>query len=172
MKKILSLVAFFCFTTVMFAQERSSAKIEGFRSFEWGQKLEDMTTEDGDAPNFIPIEKLKDGSYYIIANENLNIGNVLLTSINYVFSRKDDKFYKVVLTGKKEDVEQMKFIIEYKYGKSQNDTQKDDKQLKQWLIQNVNMVLTDYDFKKFELTIESNWEAAEAFKKNTNVTDF
>ena len=171
MKKILSLVAFFCLSTATFAQDSGPSKIEGFRTFEWGQKIDEMTME-AETPNFIPTEKLKDGSYYILANEDLIIGNVLLSSINYVFSKKDDKFYKVILTGKKEDVEQMRFIVEYKYGKHQNETQKDDYTTKQWIIQNVSISLIDYEFKKFELIIESDWEAAEAFKKNTNVTDF
>lgn len=171
MKHIFTYIVLFAFTSNIFAQEVGPSKITGFRTFEWGQKLNEMTI-DGETPNFIETEKLKDGSYYILANENLVIGNVLLTGINYVFSKKDDKFFKTLLTGRKDDVQQMLFIIEYKYGKHVNETKKDDKVIKQWIIQNVSITLTEYEFKKFELTIESDWEAAEAFKKNTNVTDF
>lgn len=150
-----------------------TSNIEGFRSFTWGQELTEMKI-DGEVANFIKIDKdlEKDGDYYILTDENLLIGNVLLKNIEYVFSKKDGKFYKVVLTGKKEDVEQMSFIVDYKYGDSINEDEKDNQTIKQWLINNVNIILKDYTLHKFELMIESNWEAAEAFRKNTSVDDF
>lgn len=171
MKRILSIVAILCFTSTIFAQENETSKIDGFRTFKWGQILEEMT-KDGEQPNFIETEKLKDGAYYILAEENLMIGNVLLSGINYVFSKKDDKFFKVVLTGKKIDVEQMQFIVDYKYGEHVNETERDDKIIMQWIVEDVTITLIDYKYNKFELILESNWEAVQAFKKNTNVSDF
>jgi len=155
-----------------FAQD-AEKKIEGFRSFEWGQELSEMKV-NGEVANFIKIDtdKEKDGDYYILAEENLMIGNILLKNIEYVFSKKDGKFYKVVLTGKKEDVEQMTFIVDYKYGENLNEDKKDDQVIKQWLINNVTITLKDFNLHKFELLLESDWEAAEAFRKNTSVEDF
>lgn len=171
MKHILTLLLLVGFASANFAQEDSPTKIEGFRTFEWGLKLDEMM-KDGEQPNFIETEKLKDGTYYVLAEENLMIGNVLLSGINYVFSKKDDKFFKVVLTGKKIDVEQMQFIVDYKYGEHLNETIKDDKVIMQWIVEDVTITLVDHKYNKFELILESNWEAVQAFKKNTNVSDF
>ena len=171
MKYIFTLLTVLTLSFSSFAQNDAEQKIKGFRSFEWGQVIEEMTT-NGEEPNFIQTEKMKDGKYFILAEENLVLGNVLLTGIQYVFSKKDDKFYKVILKGKKEDVEQMDFIVNYKYGENLNYDEKDSKVIKQWIVDNVTVTLTDFEFNTFELTIESDWEAAEAFKKNTSVTDF
>lgn len=171
MKHILTIILLVGFVTAGYAQKDAPNKIKGFRTFDWGNKLEKLT-KDGEQPNFIETEKLKDGTYYILAEENLMLGNVLLSGINYVFSKKDDKFYKVVLTGKKVDVEQMQFIVDYKYGEHLNETEKDDKKIMQWIVDDVTITLIDHKFNKFELILESNWEAVQAFKKNTNVTDF
>lgn len=171
MKHILTILLLVGFATATFAQETTKGKIKGFRTFEWGQILEELTKE-GEQPNFIETEKLKDGTYYVLADENLMLGNILLTNINYVFSKKDDKFFKVQLTGKKVDVEQMQFIVNYKYGEHLNEIDKDDKLTKQWIVDDVTISLVDHQYNKFELMIESNWEAVQAFKKNTNVSDF
>jgi len=149
------------------------SKVEGFRTFKWGQEVSEMKVEE-EVANFIKIDtdKEKDGDYYILADENLVVGNILLKKIEYVFSKKDGKFYKVILTGKKDDVDQMSFIVDYKYGDNLNEDKKDNKVIKEWLINNVSIILRDFNLHKFELVIESDWEAAEAFRKNTNVNDF
>ncbi len=171
MKNIITLLL--SFTILSFAVAQEGKKIEGFRSFEWGQEIQEMKV-NGEVANFIKIdkEKEKDGDYYVLADENLVIGNVLLKQIEYVFSKKDGKFFKVILEGKKEDVDQMNFIVDYKYGSNLNEDSKDDKVIKEWIINNVTITMQDYKFNKFYLTLESDWEAAEAFRKNTNVNDF
>ena len=155
-----------------FSNAQEDKKIKGFRSFEWGQELSEMKV-NGEVANFIKVESdNNDGDHYILADENLMIGNVLLKNIEYVFSKKDGKFYKVILTGKKEDSEQMTFIVDYKYGDNLNEDKKDDKVIKEWLVNDVTIKLEDYNLHKFILVLESDWEAAEAFRKNTHVSDF
>ena len=172
MKQIVTLFLTVSLFANVFAQE-DKTKIEGFRSFTWGQEITEMKV-NGEVANFIKMEKEKekDGDYYILADENLKIGNVMLKNIEYVFSKKDGKFFKVVLNGKKADSEQMNFIVDYKYGENLNEDAKDDKVIKEWIVNNVTITMKDYNLHKFELTIESDWEAAEAFRKNTNVSDF
>lgn len=171
MKYIVTIFTIFALSANVFAQTKTDNKIDGFRTVKWGDKISEIMI-NGELANFIETEKAKDGTYYILPSENLMLGNVLLNEIRYVFSKKDDKFYKVALTGKKEDVDQIKFIVNYKYGENVNETAKDDKIIQQWIIKNVTITLTDYTFNKFELIIESDWEAAEAYKKNTSVSDF
>mgnify|MGYP006077011699 FL=1 len=172
MKYIITLfVAVSLFASTNAQTEKS--KILGFRDFNWGQEISEMIV-DGELANFIKMEKEKekDGDYYILAEENLMIGNVLLSSIEYVFSKKDAKFFKVILTGKKIDSEQMNFIVGFKYGENANIDTKDDRVIKEWIINNVSITMKDYTLHKFELILKSDWEAAEAYRKNTNVSDF
>ncbi|MGB0885530.1 MAG: hypothetical protein ACPGVH_00360 [Chitinophagales bacterium] len=170
MKYIITIFTIFALSANVFAQTAEN-KIEGFRTLKWGDEISNIMI-NGEVANFIETEKAKEGTFYILPSDNLMIGNVLLDEIKYVFSKKDDKFFKVSLTGKKEDVEQMKFIVNHKYGEHINETEKDDKIMRQWIVNNVTITLKDFTFNKFELLIESDWEAAEAYKKNTNVTDF
>ena len=170
MKYIITIFTIFALSANVFAQTAEN-KIEGFRTLKWGDEISNIMI-NGEVANFIETEKAKEGTFYILPSDNLMIGNVLLDEIKYVFSKKDDKFFKVSLTGKKEDVEQMKFIVNHKYGEHLNETEKDDKIMRQWIVNNVTITLKDFTFNKFELLIESDWEAAEAYKKNTNVTDF
>lgn len=172
MKQIITLFFALFLMTNIYAQS-DAKKIKGFRSFEWGQELSEMK-KDGEAANFIKMEADKDkgGDVFILAGENLMLGNVLLTSVEYVFSKKDNKFFKVILTGKKADTEQMDFIVDYKYGSFKNEDTKDDFVIKQWIVENVTVSLKEFSLHKFELSISSDWEAAEAFRKNTSVSDF
>lgn len=145
-------------------------RIKDFRKMEWGKSIDELST-NGELV-FIETAKEKDGTHYVLADENLIIGNVSLTKIEYVFSKKDDKFYKVILTGRKADVEQMKFIVDYKYGTHSNENVTDNNVVKEWLVSNVKIMLNDFAYNKFTLVIESDWEAVEAYRKNTNVSDF
>lgn len=145
-------------------------RIKDFRKMEWGKSIDELST-NGELI-FIETAKEKDGTHYVLADENLIIGNVSLTKIEYVFSKKDDKFYKVILTGRKADVEQMKFIVDYKYGTHSNENVTDNNVVKEWLVSNVKIMLNDFAYNKFTLVIESDWEAVEAYRKNTNVSDF
>lgn len=172
MKHIITLFIAISLFATSYAQTEK-AKVEGFRSFKWGEEMSEMKV-NGELANFIKMDKenTKDGDYYILADENLMIGNVRLGSIEYVFSKKDGKFFKVVLTGKKADSEQMNFIVDYKYGENANEDAKDDRVIKEWIINNVTITMKDFTLHKFELILKSDWEAAEAYRKNTNVSDF
>jgi hypothetical protein len=66
----------------------------------------------------------------------------------------------------------MKFILDYKFGTFKNESKVDNVSYKQWLVKDVTFTLGVYEFMKFEVKIESNWQASVAYKKNTNVDDF
>lgn len=173
MKKIITLlfVAGLLFTTAQVVPER----IEGFRDFTWGSHVDSVYTNAGTKVIFTPANKvdlLNGGKFYTIMNDNLLIGSVQLTNIYYVFSDKTNRLYKVILEGKKQDVDQMDFIVDYKYGKHVNELVDDDKVSKQWIVADVTLSLYNFNYNKFEFELLSDWEAAEAYKKNTNVNDF
>ncbi len=150
------------------------SRIEGFRDFKWGSHV-DSVERDGEAVVFSPATKvdlLNGGKFYTLANDHFMLGSLSLTNIYYVFSESTNKLYKVILEGKKSDVEQMDFIVDYKYGQHVNEAIDDDKISKQWIVADVTLSLFNFNYNKFEFELLSDWEAAEAYKKNTSVTDF
>jgi hypothetical protein len=170
-----SLFILICLSLFSIANAQTNTeRIEGFRDFKWGSHL-DSIVRDGSPVQFIPANKvdlLNGGKFYTLAQENLMLGSIQLTNIYYVFSEDNSRLYKVILEGKKSDVEEMDFIVDYKYGSHLNEKMDDDKVSKQWLIKDVTLSLYNFNYNKFEFELWSDWEAAEAYQKNTNVTDF
>ena len=99
------------------------------------------------------------------------LGAVKLDRVLYIFN-DEDRFYKVFLQGGLDQLEQMKFILTYKFGDFRNESYVDDSHITQWLIKDVTFTLKEISKSRFELTIESSWQASEDYKKNTSVDDF
>lgn len=176
MKNLFLAISFFMIASGINAQNAEETKsIEGFRDFYWGQHVDSIFRE-GEKVNFSKVERNgvqeQDGNYYVINGENLKIGAIDLTQIYYVFSSKDNRLFKVLIEGRKKDTDQMRFIVDYKYGERVNEAAKDDKVIKQWIIRDVYITLREYTHNKFDLELKSDWQAAQAFKKNTSVEDF
>lgn len=172
MKQLLTIL-FLAGFTIINAQIKQT-RIDGFRDFKWGSHV-DSLDRSGEPVMFIPATKvdlLNGGKFYTLPQENLVLGSIVLTNIYYVFSDKTDKLYKVVLEGKKSDVESMDFIVDHKYGEHVNEAVDDDKISKQWIVADVTLSLYNFNYNKFEFELLSDWEAAEAYEKNTSVTDF
>ena len=141
MKKLITLLFVVGFTFLN--AQNVPDRIEGFRDFKWGSHV-DSIYANGSKVVFTPANKvdlLNGGKFYTINNENLTIGSIGLTNIYYVFSDKTKRLYKVILEGKKQDVEEMDFIVDYKYGENINIDEKDDKIIKQWIVDNVTITL-------------------------------
>ena len=172
MKQILTIV--FVAVLAISSAQTDLSRIEGFRDFKWGSHV-DSIMRDGKQVIFTPATKvdlLNGGKFYTLANDNLVLGSIKLNNIYYVFSDKTNRLYKVILEGKKNDVEQMDFIVDYKYGSHVNEAVDDDKISKQWIVADVTLSLFNFNYNKFEFELASDWEAAEAYKKNTSVNDF
>lgn len=170
MKKIGSLVVMIVMVFTAFSQEVGSTK---FRNLEWGAKIDSMYHKDGTKIDFIK-DKYAVGAArnaYLIENDDMFVGNVRLRKINYVFN-DDNRFTKVLMEGAQDDANQMKFILTYKFGDYKNESRVDGITYYQWLVKDVTFTLAISDQYKFEVKIESNWQATEAYKKNTNVDDF
>lgn len=167
MKKFFTVFALLFFAAGAFAQETN---VTSFRNMPWGAFRDSMYVKDK------KIEFVKDKSSltknaYIIPNDDMSIGNVKLNKINYIFN-DEGRFVKVYIEGPKEQSEQMRFILDYKFGTFKNESRVDNVSYKQWLVKDVTFTLGEYDYLKFEVKIESNWQASEAYKKNTSVDDF
>ncbi|MGB1248653.1 MAG: hypothetical protein ACPG4Z_07190, partial [Chitinophagales bacterium] len=169
----------YIFTVVMimmltFSLQAQDDRIESFRGIEWGTHIDSVIVE-GQPFVFYKVEKDDDengGNFYQLKNDKMIIGSVALTNIYYVFSDEDSRLYKIVLEGRKNDVAEMEFIVDYKYGESANKDVTDNQVIKQWIVEDVTLTLSDFSYNKFELEFESDWEAALNYEKNTSVTDF
>ncbi len=172
MKKLITLL--FVVGFVFINAQNVPDRIEGFRDFKWGSHVDSIYI-NGNKVIFTPANKvdlLNGGKFYTVNNDDLTIGSIGLTNIYYVFSDKTNRLYKVILEGKKQNVEEMDFIVDYKYGKHVNELVDDDKVSKQWIVADVTLSLYNFNYNKFEFELLSDWEAAEAYKKNINVSDF
>ena len=167
MKKIALLIFTVALYLSSFAQE---VNVTSFRSMPWGA-YKDSLFANGKKLEFLKDKSSLIKNAYIIAGDDMTVGNVKLNRLNYIFN-EEGRFVKVFLEGPKEDAEQMKFILDYKFGAHKNESRVDNVSYQQWLIKDVTFTLGIYDFLKFEVKIESNWQASEAYKKNISVDDF
>ncbi|MFN8309010.1 MAG: hypothetical protein U0T73_03520 [Chitinophagales bacterium] len=168
MQKIALLFTALLFAFSAFSQEDNN--VTAFRGMPWGAFRDSMYV-NGKKIDFSKDKSSLQRNAYIINNDNMTIGNVKVTRINYIFN-DENRFVKVYVEGPKDDAEQMKFILDYKFGAHKNESRVDNVNYKQWLVKDVTFTLGEYEFLKFELKIESNWQASEAYKKNTTVEDF
>lgn len=168
MKHLFSVI-FIALATTVLAQE-SEKNITQFRNIPWGAPIDSIYV-NGKKLDFLKDKNSLVKNTYYIANDDMTIGNVRLTRVNYIFN-DEGRFYKVQVEGPKEDAGQMRFILEYKFGVHKNESRVDGVNIKQWVIKGVTFTLGEYDTTRFELKIESDWQATEAYKKNTSVDDF
>lgn len=169
MKKTCFALVLSLFALVSFAQETN---VTSFRGMQWGAYRDSLYVK-GKKLEFTRDKSSFPGvkNAYMIVGDDMTIGNVKLSRINYIFN-DDNRLTKVYLEGPKEQAEQMKFILDYKFGEHKNESKVDNVIYKQWLVKAVTFTLGEYEALKFEVKIESNWQASEAYKKNTTVDDF
>ncbi len=168
MKKLL---LFFSLTAM--AYSGFSAESEGvldFRNIFWGTP-KDSVWRDGKKLEFIKDRTSLIKNAYYIAGDDLTIGAVKLDKVLYIFN-EENRFYRVFLQGPVEQEEEIKFILTYKFGDFRNESFVDDSHIMQWLVKDVTFTLKEVNKSRFELTIESSWQASENYKKNTSVDDF
>ena len=167
MKKIFTFLFFLSFFIGASAQETN---VTSFRNMPWGAYRDSLFVK-GKKIEFTKDKSSLIKNAYIINNDDMSIGNVKLTKVIYIFN-DEGRFVKVYLEGPKEQSDQMRFILDYKFGTHKNESRVDNVSYKQWLVKDVTFTLGEYDYLKFEVKIESNWQASEAYKKNTTVDDF
>jgi hypothetical protein len=167
MKKIATILFFITLTVGAFAQETN---VTSFRSMPWGAYRDSIVVK-GKKVEFVKDKNSLTKNAYTVLNDDMTIGSVKLTKIDYIFD-DDSRLVKVFMEGPKDQAEQMRFILDFKFGEHKNESKVDEVSYKQWLVKNVTFTLGEYDRGKFEVKIESNWQATEAYKKNTTVDDF
>ena len=147
-----------------------SDRVSSFRDIVWGSYIDSVMIDGAE----VKFERSKGSDFdnaYEIFNDKMMLGNVEMNQVNYIFN-EEGRFYKVYLKGRKDQTEEMKFILEYKFGSPDNTWKVDELNYTQWIIADVTFTLAEHEFHTFDLVIESDWQAAEAYRKNTSVEDF
>jgi hypothetical protein len=168
MKKLLLAVSLLSLAHLGFSAE--SEAVLNFRKIFWGSN-KDSIWRDGKKLEFVKDKNSLIKNAYSLTGDDMTIGAVKLDKILYIFN-DENRFYKVFLQGSFDQAEEMKFILTYKYGDSRNEKFIDDSHSVQWLVKDVTFTLNVISKSRFEVTIESNWQASTDYKKNTSVDDF
>jgi len=168
MRKLLLAATLWGFALSGFSAESES--VLHFRNIFWGTKI-DSVWRDGKKLEFQKDRNSLIKNAYSLAGDDPMIGAVKLDRVLYIFN-EENRFYKVYLQGNVEQSEQMKFILTYKFGDFRNESYVDDSHIMQWLVKDITFTLKVINKSRFELTIESSWQASEDYKKNTSVNDF
>jgi hypothetical protein len=168
MKKLLLAISLLGFAHMGFSAE--SEAVLSFRKIFWGSQ-KDSVYRDGKKLEFVKDKNSLIKNAYALTGDDMTIGAVKLDKILYIFN-DENRFYRVFLQGSVDQVEEMKFILTYKYGDYRNESFVDDSHIMQWLVKDVTFTLKEISKSRFELTIESNWQASSDYKKNTSVDDF
>jgi hypothetical protein len=163
----LVLFAAVCFSGIA---QTSDQSITRFRNIPWGSHRDSISV-NGKKQEFVKDKNSLIKNAYMVINDNMTIGNVRLNKLNYIFN-DEGRFIKVYAEGVKEDSEQMRFILEYKFGAFKNESKVDNVNYRQWIVRDVVFTLGTMEKANFELKIESNWQASEAYRRNTSVEDF
>jgi hypothetical protein len=168
MKKLLLAVSLLSLAHLGFSAE--SEAVLNFRKIFWGSS-KDSIWRDGKKLEFVKDKNSLIKNAYSLTGDDMTVGAVKLDKILYIFN-DENRFYKVFLQGSFDQAEEMKFILTYKYGDSRNEKFVDESHSVQWLVKDVTFTLNVINKSRFEVTIESNWQASTDYKKNTSVDDF
>ncbi len=157
--------------TIAYSSFGQADKIPGFRDIEWGSKL-DSTYLDGAKVVFESAKTPKDPRAYVIKGDKMSIGNAVLSNVYYTFN-EEGRFYKVTAIGSKKGLTDINFILRHKFGDALSTTSEGGVRMKEWAIGKVRFTLLNpNDSSDFTLLIISDWNAIEAYRKNTSVKDF
>ncbi len=170
MKKLIFIFCSLVLSIPSFSSVAESDAVLDFRNIFWGVS-KDSCYRDGQKIEFVKDRQSMLKNAYYINGDDPMIGAIKTDRILYLFN-DENRFYKVFVQGAVELTEQMKFVMTYKFGDFKNESWVDDRHIMQWLVKDVKFTLTEVAKSRFELTIESNWQASEDYKKNTSVDDF
>ncbi|MDX5320566.1 MAG: hypothetical protein LPK45_05675 [Bacteroidota bacterium] len=146
-----------------------------FRGVKWGSHI-DSVIRDGVKLNFIKSNDVAEKNAYVLAEDELMLGTVLLDKVYYIFN-KQGRFTGVLLIGKrnideKKQFGEMKYILTYKFG---------DAELREvpgaiqyyWMVDDVRITLDDQESQGiFTVEFFSDYERTESKRINMQVDDF
>lgn len=158
---------------VVFNVQAQQDRVNDFRQIEWGSHI-DSIYRYGDKLEFVKVDDKNKNGYgnaFYLENDVKEIGSVETNKILYVFN-DEDRFKKVIIEGDKSELEEMAFILDYKFGRHGASEKIDNVKYHNWVVQDVSFTLSEFEARDWKLVIESDWERAAMYKANTTVDDF
>lgn len=148
------------------------ASLSAFRGITWGTHLDSVFVNNQKA-SFIKTNDLgkKETNSYVMENEDLTIGSVVLSKIYYVFNY-DSCLTKVLLLAPKNKFGEMKYIVAYKFGEPQFSDMDNGYQF-YWDLDDCRIsqiFVNDLDF--FTVEFASDFNISNSKKVNREVEDF
>lgn len=168
MKQFLIATFAICLSVSAFAQ---SSKVTGFRDLVWGIHV-DSVYSNGVKTKFKKDKESTEPNTFNIVDDNLSLGAASLTKIAYTFN-KDKRFKKVMMYGDTKYFQDIKDILAFKFGNPKGVTEPTPQlKVSSWQDGDVSINLTQFKIEeRWVLSIESNWDLSEGYKKNMNVKD-
>lgn len=147
-------------------------KVIGFRNFKWLDK-KDSIYHNGERVMFEKDKEANQLNTFYLANEKLVFGSARLQGISYIFN-DDNKLNKIVLTGSRKYYDDVKFILNHKFGGAGDvNIFGNDLSVNEWTVGDTSMKLAESGSNdEFSLIIESSRDKTESYIKNRNVKDF
>lgn len=146
--------------------------VAGFRHFRWLDK-KDSIYHNGEKVQFMFDREASEPNTYYLENEKHSLGSARLSSVSYIFN-EDDKLTKFVLTGPSEYYNDVKFILNNKFGGAKDVNNLGmDMSVTQWEIKDTIIKLSESGGgDTFTIIMETLRDQTESYMKNINVTDF
>lgn len=123
-----------------------------FRNIFWGTPI-DSVYRDGKKLEFTKDRMSLIKNAYFLQGDDQMLGAVKLDKVLYIFN-DENRFYKVFLQGGLDQVEQIRFILTYKFGDFRNESWVDDSHIMQWLVKDVTFTLKEISKSRFELLLK------------------
>jgi hypothetical protein len=170
-------VVFFGIQNTTFAQgnKKKQTKLTyscpDFREIKWGSNRDSISI-DGQKVTLVKASPRIDTAAYIIPDDNMKIGTVILNSILYYFNT-NQQFIKVKLLGKAEQLSEMKYILTSKYDAPVVNNIVGGTQFVWSNIDEVKVTMTYYtDLDFFTVEFYSDFDINESKRINKSVSDF
>ncbi|MGB0430300.1 MAG: hypothetical protein ACPGLV_07485 [Bacteroidia bacterium] len=147
-------------------------KVLGFRDLKWLDS-KDSIYVNGEKLTFLKDNDANQLNSFYLENDKSTFGSIRLTGINYVFN-ENDKLNGIVLNGNMSSYEDMKFILNHKFGAAEDvNVFGVDMSVTNWKIADTSIKLTESGSgDSFSVIIENTKDQTQRIIKNKGVTDF
>lgn len=150
----------------------NEGELVGFRGLRWLQKKDEIRM-NGEKLTFVLDREAPTPNTYFLPNDVMLIGTARLTGISYIFN-DDDKLIEIVITGDIEYYDEMKLILDSKFGKADGTSDfSGSLNINTWSLKASTVKLsTGGDGKGFKLILKTNKGESEDRLLNMNADDF
>lgn len=142
-----------------------------FRNLEWGSHV-DSVFRDGQRLDFKSTKNNRYSNAYRLSGDRMEIGTVKLDDLLYIFN-EDKRLTKVVAEADQKYRPDFSFILRHRFGEPDELRELINVKIHEWELGEIKISLTEYPERDmFAVTFASRWDQTEAYRINTNISDF